>query len=462
MPEFLFITGRLAAPALTAVLKSMQPDFDYEITVLNSSVASLMDTRWISRQLHDAQGCSMVMLPGLCRGKLQVLEDKLGVPVVRGPVDLKDLPVYFGGTRDKSGYGAYRTKILAEIHDVYELSLEEILVRARYYRDSGADFIDLGGPPSGGLPDIENIVSALKAEGFGVSLDCFDPETIRNADRAGVDLILSVNSSNLEVARELRAKVVVIPDFGHGLDSLERNTEQLRSWGVPHILDPILDPIGFGLSESLWRYREIRNRHPEAELLMGLGNVTELTEADSTGITALLAGVMAELRVDYALTTEVISWARGAVRELDLARRLMHYACEERILPKGVDSSLLTIKDPPHAVYSQEELLEIKAAIRDKNFRIFTGNGVITVLNRDLFIQGTDPRELFAGLEVSDPGHAFYLGRELERASTALALGKKYLQEAPLAFGYISDALHKQQQAAEPPEGDESGMAKDS
>lgn len=438
MPDYLFVTGKLAAPALAATLKAMSPAFTYEIAVLNTSVAALVDTAWINRHLPVADNFRAVMIPGLCRGDLRAMEDRLGVPLIRGPADLKDLPVHFGGRRDRTGYGAFRVKILAEITEAHTMCLEAILARARYYRSCGADFIDLGGPPSGGIPEVETIIAGLKTEGFGVSLDSFDPETILRADRAGVDMVLSVNSQNLEVAQGLRAKVVVIPDFGEGLESLDRNAARLAQWGVAHILDPILDPIGFGLSESLWRFCEVRKRHPEAEMLMGLGNVTELTEADSTGITALLGGVLAELRIDFALTTEVASWTRGAVRELDLARKLMHYATEGHILPKDIDDALLTVKDPPHAVYSEEELRELKGQLRDRNFRIFVGNGLITVLNRDLFIQGTDPKQIFPKLKAADPGHAFYLGRELERAFLALRLGKKYVQEAPLRFGYLS------------------------
>ena len=85
--------------------------------------------------------------------------------------------------------------------------------------------------------------------------------------------------------------------------------------GAAYVIDPILDPLSFGFTASLERYCEVRRRYPEAEMLMGLGNLTELTDADSVGINALMAGVIAELGIDYVLTTEVISWARGAVRE---------------------------------------------------------------------------------------------------------------------------------------------------
>lgn len=319
------------------------------------------------------------------------------------------------------------------------MSLEDIIAAAEYYRSNGADIIDLGYPTLGGFPGVEKVVAALKERGFRVSLDNFDTDTILAADKAGIDLLLSINSTNLALARSLHCKVVVIPDFGKGLESLERNAAQLQKWGVPYILDPILDPINFGFTEALYRFYETRRRHPDAEMLMGLGNLTELTDADSVGINALMAGVITELRIEYVLTTEVISWARGAVRELDLARKLMYYSNRNRILPKNLDDSLITIKDPPHRSYDEAELRHMQKRLRDRNFRIFTDKQWIYVFNRNIFIRGTKPNEIFTQLEIDDPTHAFYLGRELERACLAVQLGKKYTQESNLRWGYLSE-----------------------
>jgi hypothetical protein len=123
---------------------------------------------------------------------------------------------------------------------------------------------------------------------------------------------------------------------------------------------------------SLERYAEVRRRYPAAEMLMGIGNLTELTAADSTGVNALLIAVCQELGVRAVLTTEVIPWARGAVREVDVARRLMHYAVTQHTIPKGVDNRLVTVKDPAVLAYSEEELRALQARITDPNFRIFT------------------------------------------------------------------------------------------
>ncbi|HUX76013.1 MAG TPA: DUF6513 domain-containing protein [Anaerolineae bacterium] len=457
MAEYLFVTGKLAADALKATLERMAPDFEYEVAVLNISVAALMDTGWIARQLAlsradgacpelveglaDVRGCQQVMISGWCQGDLSVIEERLGVPVIRGPKDLKDLPVFFGRERVLEGYGQYHVKILAEIVEAYRMGWEDILARAEYYRASGADVIDLGCPVEGGFPGVAQVVAGLKEHGFVVSLDTFDPETIIRADEAGLDLLLSVNSQNMDLASRLHCKVVVIPDFDQGLPSLEQNIAQLEEWGVPYVVDPILNPINFGFTESLCRFYETRRRYPEAEMLMGLGNLTELTEADSSGINGLMTGVITELGIDYVLTTEVISWARGAVRELDLARKLMYYSHQNGVLPKHIDDSLLTVKDPldGYEYYSEADLRHMHDQVRDRNFRIFADDRQIYAFNNERFVKGTDPDEIFARLGVNEGDHAFYLGRELERAALAVQLGKRYTQEASLRWGYLSE-----------------------
>jgi dihydropteroate synthase-like protein len=231
---------------------------------------------------------------------------------------------------------------------------------------------------------------------------------------------------------------VVIPDMGGGLDSLEPSIAKLQAWGVPFLIDPILEPIGMGFMASLERYADARRRWPAAEMLMGIGNLTELTAADSTGVNALLIAVCQELGIRSVLTTEVIPWARGAVREVDVARRLMHYAVTKHTVPKGVDDRLVTVKDPVVLSYSEAELRALQAQISDPNYRIFADGETITVFNSERFVRGTDIQTIFAQLDVDDPAHAFYLGKELAKASLAVTLGKTYRQEGALAWGYLT------------------------
>jgi dihydropteroate synthase len=175
-------------------------------------------------------------------------------------------------------------------------------------------------------------------------------------------------------------------------------------------------------------------------MLMGIGNLTELTAADSTGVNALLIAVCQELGIRAVLTTEVIAWARGSVREVDVARRLMHYAVTGNVLPKGIDDRLVTVKDPVVLTYDEQELRALQAQITDPNFRIFADRSAITVLNNRLFIRGTNIQAIFDQLDVEDPAHAFYLGKELARAHLAMVLGKTYRQEGALSWGYLTPA----------------------
>jgi dihydropteroate synthase len=436
--KVLFVTGTLAAPLLRDTLAGMKAPFDHEVAVLGISVAALMTTDWVGRFLKVVDGTDLVLLPGHTQGDLSALEKRWGVRAEKGPKDLRQIPEHFGMAAARADYGAHDVQILAEINNAGRFPVAEVVSRARSFADEGADVIDVGCTKGQPFPALAEVVAALRAEGHRVSVDSFDSGEIRTAVRAGAELVLSVNGSNLELARELDATVVVLPDFGAGLDSLYRNIETLAGWGVRFIADPVLEPIGFGAAESLHRYYEVRRRHPEAEILMGIANLTELTEADSTGVTALLLGYCQELGIRYVLTTAEIPWARGAVREADVARRLMHYAVTKKSLPKHVDSRLLTARDATVSVYSESELRQMQAGITDADYRIFTDGERIHVFNAERFVSGTDVSEIFARLDVEEASHAFYLGKELAKASLALTLGKTYRQEEGLSWGYMT------------------------
>jgi dihydropteroate synthase-like protein len=437
----LFVTGRLAEPALRRVLAGMAPPFAYDVVALKITVAALMTTPWIARELTRPEDIDLVMIPGLCEGDPRVIAETIGAPVEKGPKDLREIPGYFGRAMTDRAYGDWNIEILAEINNAPRLTRQELETAAAYFHASGADVIDVGCTPGIAFPSLGEVVRDLVSAGMRVSVDSFDPGEIQTAVGAGAELVLSVNGSNIDAARDLAgtaARVVVVPDLGGTLDTLAPSLDILTGWGVQYLIDPILEPIGHGFMASLERYAEVRRRYPDAEMLMGVGNLTELTAADSTGVNALLVAVCQELNVRAVLTTEVIPWARGAVRELDIARRLMHYAIAEHSIPKGVDDRLLTVKDPAVLTFTEDELRALQAALTDPNYRIFADRDGITVLNSERFVRGTDIQEIFAQLDVVEATHAFYLGKELARASLAVTLGKTYRQEGALSWGYLT------------------------
>ena len=438
----LFVTGKLAEPALRRTVAEMGPAFAWEVAVMKITVAALMTTPWIARFLEVPPETDLVLIPGLCEGDPSLIAQRVGVAVEKGPKDLRQIPEYFGrAAAEARDYGKYDIEIIAEVNNAPRLTREAIRQEAARYQEGGADVIDIGCTPGRSFPALGDVVRELATAGMRLSVDSFDAGEIRTAVHAGAELVLSVNRSNLDAARELAGtptRVVVVPDFGQGLETLEPSVAALERWGVSYLIDPVIEPIGFGFMRSLERYAETRRRYPAAPLFMGVGNITELTAADTTGVNAVLIAICQELGVRAVLTTEVIPWARGAVREIDVARRLMYHAVTQKALPKGVDDRLVTVKDPAVLAFTEEELRELQGRVTDPNFRIFTDADTITVFNSEKFVRGTDIHEIFAQLQVSEATHAFYLGRELGKAKLAISLGKTYRQEGSLQWGYLT------------------------
>lgn len=437
----LFVTGKLAEPALRRTLAEMRPPFGVEIAVLKITVAALMTTPWIAKFLSVPEGTDLILLPGLVEGEVELLQERFGVPVAKGPKDLREIPQHFGQAAAVRNYGAWDIEILAEINNAPKRTQSEVFREAEHYRASGADVIDIGCTPGVTAPHLGALVRELRERGLRVSIDSFERGEIRTAVEAGAELVLSVNGSNLDVLEDLKGtatRVVAIPDFGAGLASLEPTLAALERARIEYLIDPIIEPIGFGFMASLERYAETHRRYPEAGLMMGIGNITELTSADSTGVHAILMAICQEVGVKAVLTTEVIPWAHGAVREIDIARRLMHYAVTQQTLPKGVDNRLVTVKDAKVLIYTEQELRELQAEVKDSNFRIFADLDTITVFNHERFVRGTEIQEIFDQLGVEDASHAFYLGKELAKARLAIALGKTYRQEGQLDWGYLT------------------------
>ncbi len=448
--QILFVTGKLAEPALRRTLGELAPRVGFEphVAVLPITVAALLTAEWVAKKLTVPPGIDRILLPGLCRGDLESLAASTGLPVALGPKDLRDLPEYFGKkSGPPPGYGTYDIEILAEINHASSKSIPEILAIARHYRESGANIIDLGCDPGGPWRNVGDTVKSLVAEGFRVSVDSFDRIEVEAALTAGAELVLSVNGTNAANAKRWHetyphVEVVAIPDTPSDLDSLERTVEMLEDFGVKYRLDPIVEPIGFSFAASLGRYIATRKRYPNAAMMMGVGNLTELTDADTAGVNVLLAGFCQELGIRSVLATEVIPWACSAVKEFDLARRLVYYAVKEKVLPKRLEPNLVMLRDPKLFAHGEEALVELASRITDRNYRIFAERGEIHVMNGSMYLRANDPYELFAKMLSQDakldPSHSFYLGYEFAKAVTALTLGKQYEQDRALRWGFLT------------------------
>lgn len=445
MAHWLFITGKLAEPALRRTLAELGPrvGIAYSVAVLPITVVALATTSWISRHCQPGAEVDRVLIPGLCQGDLEPLRQSWPkVSVVRGPNDLRELPEFFGQESSPPlEDDKHDIEILAEINHADRLGLPEIIKKSQQASAAGADVIDLGATPGSAWRGVGEVVKALRDLGLRVSLDSFDPVECAAAAKAGVELILSVNQTNCRAAPDWGCEVVAIPDTPANLEGLRETVAWLTEAKVPLRIDPVLEPIGFGFAASLGRYAQVRQLYPRAAMLMGVGNLTELTEVDSAGVNLLLAGFCQEVGIRSVLTTEVINWSRSSVRELDLARRLVYHALKHQVLPKHVMSDLVMLRDPRLREQGAEALAELGNRIQDKNIRLFAERGMIHVLNQRMSLRGDDPFALFAEIcqrETINPTHAFYLGYEMAKAVTALTLGKNYYQDQALRWGFLT------------------------
>lgn len=443
--NLLFVTGKLAEKSLNKVLQEVQSNpktepFNYRVKQIGVSVAALMTPQLIARRLDNINDADKIILPGLCQGDLAPLLAKYGVPIERGPNDLKDLPQYFGQGAKISDLSRYTVDIFAEIVDAPYLSIAGILAKAESFAQQGANVIDLGCLPNTPFPHLAEAIQVLKARNFKVSIDSLNTDDLLIGGKSGADYLLSLTEKTLWIADEVAATPILIPEAYHGkrggLASLFRAIDRCQANGRAFIADAILDPIHFGFTSSIVRYQKLRKKYPDISIMMGIGNLTELTDADTTGINALLFGIISELNINAVLATSVSPHAVNAIAEADIARRMMNAASEDNRLPRGYGNALLGLHDRRPFTYSSAEIAELATMIKDPSFRILVSEDGVHIFNRDGLFSELDPFKLYPHLKVdNEASHAFYLGVELARAQIAWQLKKRYVQDEELTWG---------------------------
>ena len=415
------------------------------------TVAALMTPAWLIKKLVPPDKATHIVVPGFIEQGVEQLTEHFSQTIVVGPRDCRDIPELFGDERKKRSFREHSIEIIAEINHAPRIELKEFLAVAARMIDDGADRIDVGCDPAQRFVLVGEYVKELVSMGVRVSIDTFDPWEAETAVDAGATLVLSVNSTNRQLAVDWDREVVAIPDTPTDLQSLDETIEFLSKKNVRMRLDPILEPIGTGLANSIVRYADVRKRYPQLPMMMGIGNLTELSDVDSAGVNLLLIGICQELGIQSVLTTEVINWARTSIKECDVARRLAFASVSEGIPPKNFSTDLVMLRDHRPGSTDVELMTNLAASITDNNYRLFASEAALHLVSRDLHLTSTDPFELFDQLlqrpisDNVDSGHAFYLGYELAKASIAQLLGKKYEQDQALDWGMLTrqEDLHR-------------------
>ena len=438
--HLIFLTGKLAKISLEKVLSdiSSKNKFTYEVIEIGVNVAALATISIIIKKikLSDVSKATKVIIPGRCRGEIKDLEIYFKKKCVRGPEELKDIPSFLGLQGKNLDLSKYDTKIIGEITEAPNMSIDQIITQANMFREDGADIIDIGCLPSTKFPHLTETIQELKKQKFVVSIDSLEENNLIIGAKAGADFLLSLQEKSIWIMDEVDSIPVIIPDFPKEEKKFYKLIERLQKNNKEFIADSILEPINFGFTESIVRYHNFRKEFPNVEIMMGIGNLTELTHADTAGMNALLFGIASELEINYALCTQVSEHCNKAIIEGNFARRIMYSTKSYSMPPKDISNKLLSLHERKPFPYSTDELKEMWANVKDKNYRIYVNQDGIHVFNNKNFYTEQDAAEFYQYLDIkNDDGHAYYLGMELARAEIALQLGKRYDQDEILKWG---------------------------
>ena len=516
--KVLLITGLLAED--TVKRYTQNSSVTTEVVALKVPVAALLTPAYIADALKNLNihAFDVVLVPGLIRGDAMVIAEATGIPTFKGPRYAADLPTVL----DALGHVKLSTvtpacdllseelkqkalqelavveknrdallkkrcnmligelalgkdfpmRVMAEIVDAPLLSTDEVQRLAKRYVKAGADIIDVGmvageSRPAEGKRAVEAVKRVVNVP---VSIDTFDLKEIEEAVSAGAELVLSVDAGNVEdVAPFVFDKaVVVVPTnqrkgyFPNIIEErvgfLEENIKKARELGIAKVIgDLVLEPTD--VLGSMIAFREFAGRNPSVPLLVGVGNVTELMDADSVGVNALLARLSSEVGASLLLTTEKSDKTQGSVSEVAVAAKMMFLAKKRNSVPQDLHLDLLALKDKsireePYDKGVEAETQVIAASEEPKSvlydakglFKIAVDrvNEAIVALHfpalqaekPTVIIKGKTAEGVYAKIVemglITRLEHAAYLGSELAKAEIALRTGKEYIQDNPL------------------------------
>jgi dihydropteroate synthase-like protein len=514
----LLITGTLAEKAVKRYAK--ESSVETEVHVLNVPVAAFLTPETIAEALkHESlTGFDAILVPGLVRGDTTVISQATSVPAFKGSRYAADLPTILDSMsevalstvtpacdllRDKLRQKAleeleapersrvsllkkpwnilikdlavgrdFPMRVMAEIVDAALMPKEEVQRLASHFAKIGADVIDVGMVAGESKPDTAaKMVEAVKSVvDVPVSIDSLNPAEIKAAVEAGADLILSLDAGNIEAIASFAADVAVVAIPTNQRDGyfpkkadervkfLEEIIAEARTLGVNRIMgDLILEPSN--ILESMFAFRVFAARNPEVPLFVGVSNVTELFDADSVGVNALLARLSAEVGAGMLLATEKSDKAKGTVREEVTAAKMMFLAQRRGSVPKDLGLDLLVLKDKRNREEPYDKAAEARSRVivasakteplvldAEGMFKVMIDRNEATIAvlhfsasNADKpvnIVKGKTAESLYSKIVelglVTRLDHAAYLGSELAKAEIALKTGKNYIQDSPL------------------------------
>lgn len=519
--KVLAITGRIAELEVKKMVSNLDLDIDVyvmPVTVAAFLTPKMIAKQLREVRLPDYD---MILIPGTVKGDVSEIEDLIGIPCFKGPVHASEIPLALEPDinlskvhaanillkeqlRDKAlseleyveenwdvvlaesggvliGQGeakvpvgdGFPMRVLAEIVNAPLLDMDSIEQKVIYYENQGAHIIDVG--MLAGDPRPSSIAAIFETirdvTNLPISIDSLDSGEIKSAIDSDVDLILSLDSGNIhDVAPVVDdTPSVILPTNmsegnlpGNPIDRvrhMEKNINLAKKYGMENIIaDLVVEPlINPGLMNALKSYSVFKAQNPWIPILFGIGNVTELIDADSVGVNAAISAIACETGANMLHIPEYSDKTYGSVKEVVTASKMMWLAKKKGTLPKdlGIDLLILKEKRRIEEVYNSsiESNYDVIRGYPEDRFNMDTEGWFKILLDRetnnivalhyplgeeepDILIKGSNSKEIYQTIIrenlISKFDHAAYLGKELEKAFIALKIGRSYVQDDPL------------------------------
>ncbi|MHA1169924.1 MAG: DUF6513 domain-containing protein, partial [Candidatus Hodarchaeales archaeon] len=306
----LIFTGLQAYPLLNKILdKQRNKNLDnlvLRIEKIEVSVAAFITPRKIieKKTIIDEFDPDMILVPGLCKKDFSIVEDKTGRVTRKGTESAGQLPILlsqleslksvlsakksadrflgmkyreetqkvlksrqedttlFSSQKNfitRSGFTiglSFPVRVFAEIVDATLKTGEKLEKEVLYYERKGADVIDFGCVLSNKDPAaVENKIAQIRRmTDLPISIDSMDPAEIKAGLDAGAEFVISIDSGNRNVLKDLHGDpcLILLPtNVKQGLfpesavqrvDALLALENDVRAEGFTKILaDPVLE-----------------------------------------------------------------------------------------------------------------------------------------------------------------------------------------------------------------------------
>ncbi|MDR3223341.1 MAG: dihydropteroate synthase-like protein [Methanobrevibacter sp.] len=533
----LIVTGHIAAATIEKIAKSSKKDV--MVHIAKTQVAAFLTPKIIIKELREnfkgnLNEVEKIIVPGLMKKSTAEIAEAFKIPCFKGSIQGADLDMVLDLDdsielsqtkpadrliedvkrelafkfienfennqeeiekllkkpnniliRDLPVGEDFPMRVLCEIANAPLLSKEELIFKAKYFLDNGADMIDIGmlagEDYSHLIPDLITTLRTVVGN-KPLSIDSLNPKEINIAIDNDIDLVLSLDLGNYEeVLPKLINKnipAVLLPT--NFKENKVPNTVEDRLIAIEKLMDKckglnilgdlILDPINSkSIVDSIIAAKKFKDGNPNP-LFFGVGNVSELMDVDSTGVNSLISGIAMELKASVLFTPDESGKTWNSVYELAISSKMMFLSKYRDSIPKNLGIDLITFKDRKKLSFDnfiidncverdniENESLNIPIHLAEEDpkfrkdplgsFKISVEHGtrydkskiVVTHYIKNipnLIIEGNSAKKIFNEIIkrnlISKLEHGAYLGVELNKAETAILLSKDYIQDFDL------------------------------